>query len=307
MDVSRIVVLGSRGFVAGELIRCFEADGRSCRPIGSGEIDLTSENSVAALTAILKPEDALVVCSALTPEWGRDRATFLKNVRMVDHVCTALASVPCAHVVYISSDSVYAARTEDLNEHSCCETDDLYGLAHVVREKLLHEAGSAVAIPLLILRPGALYGNEDTHNAYGPNRFLRTALADRTITLFGEGEEERDHIYIRDFARIVLLCIRHRTTGILGAVHGTSVSFRELAEGVRRAVGSDVVIQSAPRRVPVTHRRFDPAALRAAFPEFRPTSFPDALREMLTRPMSEPSPPKSSSTAESVDGRASHR
>jgi nucleoside-diphosphate-sugar epimerase len=290
MAISRIVVLGAGGFVARELIRCFESDGQACRPIGSREIDLTDDGAATALAAILKPDDALIVCSALTPEWGRDRATFLKNVRMIDHVCAALALALCAHVAYISSDAVYAARSETLNEQSSCETEDLYGLAHLVREKLLREACTAAAIPLVILRPGALYGNQDTHNAYGPNRFVRTALADRTITLFGGGEEERDHIYIRDFARIVHLCLRDRTTGILGAVYGTSVSFRELAEVVRQVVGRDVRIESAPRRVPIVHRRFDPSLLRATFPEIRPTAFPDALREMLAAPMREATP-----------------
>ena len=292
MDVSRIVVLGAGGFVAKGLIRLFEAGGPPCRAVGSREIDLTDPASAGALAGIFKPGDAVVVCSALTPEWGRDRGTFLKNVRMIDHLCGALASTPCAHLLYISSDSVYGSRHDNLDERSCCETEDLYGLAHIVREKLLLEACGAASVPLAILRPGALYGAGDTHNAYGPNRFVRTAVATRKITLFGNGEEERDHIYIDDFARIVQLCIRHHTTGILNAVNGTSVSFRALAEDVRQVVGTDVAIDTAPRRVPIVHRRFDPVALRAAFPEFHPTAFTDAVRAMLAqtmRPVTAPS------------------
>jgi nucleoside-diphosphate-sugar epimerase len=285
MDVSRIVVLGANGFVARSLIRLFETDGQPCRPVGSREIDLTDPAAPARLAAILKSDDVVIVCSALTPEWGRDRSTFLKNVRMIDHLCAALATAPCTHVIYISSDSVYGSRSENLDERSCCETEDLYGLAHIVREKLLGEACAAASIPLAILRPGAIYGAEDTHNAYGPNRFVRTALASRKIILFGEGEEERDHIYVCDVARIVQFCVRHRRTGILNAVNGTCVTFRELAEAIRRIAGDDVMIETAPRRVPIVHRRFDPAALRAAFPEFCPTSFPAAVRVMIAKPM----------------------
>jgi nucleoside-diphosphate-sugar epimerase len=283
MAASRIVVLGATGFVANGLLRLLEADGQPGRAVGSCEVDLTDPGAISKLRAILTPADSLVVCSALTPEKGRDRATFLKNVRMVDHVCTVLSSTPCAHVVYISSDSVYGSCAGDVNEQSCCETGDLYGLAHIVREKMLQGACAAAAIPLAILRPCAIYGAEDTHNAYGPNRFVRTARAAGKITLFGEGEEQRDHIYIRDLARIIQLCVRHRTTGILNAVTGASVSFREIALAIQQALEGNVTIESAPRAVPVVHRRFNAAALRAAFPEFRPTPLDAAVREMFAR------------------------
>jgi UDP-glucose 4-epimerase len=284
----RVVVLGAAGFVSGSLIRLLETEGQPCRPVGSREADLTDPSSVNILAAILKPGDALVFCSALTAEKGRDRAAFLKNVRMADHVCAALAAAPCAHVVCISSDSVYGARAENFDEQSCCETDDLYGLAHIVREKLLFSACATASIPLAILRPGAIYGAEDTHNAYGPNRFLRTASATGKIALFGEGEEHRDHIYIRDVARIIQLSVRHRTTGILNAVSGASPSFREIAVLIQQALNGAPVIESLPRRVPIVHRRFDAAALRAALPEFQPTPLDAAIREILAVPLAPP-------------------
>jgi nucleoside-diphosphate-sugar epimerase len=281
MALRRIVVLGATGFVAGGLVRLLEGEGHACRPVGSREVDLTSESAVSKLAAIFHPEDAVVMCSALTPEKGRDRATFLKNVRMADHLCAALAKSPCAQLVYISSDSVYGSRAEDVSEQSCCETEDLYGLSHIVREKLLREACAMLGIRLAILRPGAVYGAEDTHNAYGPNRFVRTAVANGKITLFGEGEEQRDHIYIRDLVRIIRLSVEHGTTGTLNAVSGASPTFREIALIIQREMGGKVEIESAPRRVPIVHRRFDVQALRTAFPDFRPTALDEAVREMI--------------------------
>ena len=288
MPSARVVVLGATGFVAGGLIRLLEAEGQPCRSVGSREADLTDPSSVKILSAILKPEDALVFCSALTPEKGRDRASFLKNVRMADYVCAALAIAPCAHVVYISSDSVYGARAESVDEQSACETNDFYGLAHIVREKLLLAACTAASVPLAILRPGAIYGAGDTHDAYGPNRFVRTARATGKIALFGEGEEHRDHIYIRDVSRIIQLVVRYRTTGILNAVTGVSPSFREIAVAIQQALNGAPVLESLPRRVPIVHRRFDATALRGALPDFQPTPLETAIREMLAAPMAPP-------------------
>jgi UDP-glucose 4-epimerase len=284
MPSRRVVILGAKGFVAGSLIRTLNAQGKPCLPLGSGEVDLTEPTAAPRLAAIFKPDDAVVVCSALTPEKGRDRATFLKNVRMVDHLCAALGEARCAQVVYISSDSVYSARAScgaSINEDSCCETDDLYGLSHIVREKMLHATCASLGIRLAILRSSAIYGADDTHNAYGPNRFVRTALASRRIALFGEGEERRDHIYIRDVVRIIQLSIEHGAAATLNAAAGVSLTFREIAHAINQALGGSITIESVPRSVPVIHRSIQVTALRAAFSEFEPTSFDDAIGETI--------------------------
>jgi UDP-glucose 4-epimerase len=283
MPAPRIVVLGANGFVAGGLIHLLEAEGRPCRPVGSSEIDLTDPVAAAKLADILKPDDAIVVCSALTPERGRDRAAFLKNISMIDPLCAALAGAPCAHVVYISSDSVYGSRSEEIDEQSCCEADDFYGLAHIVREKMLAEACAAGSIPLALVRPSAIFGAGDTHNAYGPNRFVRSAISTGRIELFGEGEEQRDHISIHDVARIIHRCLVQRIAGVLNAVTGISLTFLDVAQAIEAALGAAIAIERVPRRVPVTHRRFDSSALQTAIPDFRATPFETAIRDMIAR------------------------
>ncbi len=279
---SRVVVLGERGFVARRLIARLRGSGVPCRAIGSAEIDLVNPGASAALARILKPADSIVFVSALTPEHGRDRATFFKNVAMADHVCAALDDVRCSHLVYISSDSVYGTRNTDIDESSCCEPNEMYPLSHLVREKLLLDACGAAGVRLAILRPTAIFGASDTHNAYGPNRYLRSALENGRITLFGHGEEERDHVYVDDVAELIGLCLMYRSAGILNAASGTAVSFAEVARVITAAIGRPVVLESAPRRVPIVHRRFRTAALTGAFPAFRPTPLDQGIRRMLS-------------------------
>jgi nucleoside-diphosphate-sugar epimerase len=136
---------------------------------------------------------------------------------------------------------------------------------------------------LAILRPVALYGAGDTHNGYGPNRFLRTAVEKRQIDLFGGGEEKRDHLRVEDFAEVIDLTVRHRSEGILNVASGGAVSFREVATLVQGLVGDDVVIRTSVRANPITHKHFDIAALVRSFPAFRPASLDAGLRLTLTR------------------------
>lgn len=283
---SRVVVLGARGFVAARLIHMLGSVGIACRPVGSAEVDLTEPSAAARMAEILRTGDQVVVTSALTPEKGRDRAAFQKNVAMIDNLCKSLSS--CAQIVYVSSDSVYRSQFAPITEETpceetSCESNDLYAQAHILRETLLAEACQSGNVALAIVRPCAIYGAGDTHNSYGPNRFLRTARQEGRITLFGEGEEERDHVYIDDVVQIIHECLLHSSTGVINAVSGASVSFLEVARKIVAAIGRPVAIETAPRRVPIVHRRFDPAAMLQAFPELVATSLDAGIRKSLAR------------------------
>ena len=139
-------------------------------------------------------------------------------------------------------------------------------------------------MPLLVLRPVAVFGAGDTHDAYGPNRFARTAREEGRIVLFGEGEELRDHLHVDDFAAYAVSLVERRATGVFNLASGTARSFAEVAAAVADASPAEVRIEHAPRAMPITHRRFDTAALRAASPDVQPTDFAAALRTLLLSP-----------------------
>lgn len=126
-----------------------------------------------------------------------------------------------------------------------------------------------------------VYGTGDTHNAYGPNRFVHTAMTQRQITLFGKGEETRDHIHAEDVARITVECLVHQTTGLLNLVTGKSPSFRQVADLICENIGSFIDIRSAPRTVPIRHRNYDISGLAAAFPDFRPLDIAQGIARVL--------------------------
>jgi UDP-glucose 4-epimerase len=268
----RVVLLGAGGFLAPESRRLIEQNGVPVHAIGGRELDLTGADASEKLAALLRPDDAVVMAAALTPDKGRDIGMLMKNLRMGENVCAAIGRLAPAHFVYISSDGVYDARFSSLlNEDSTCEPTDLYTLMHIAREKMLEQVCRATGIPLAVVRPCAIYGPGDTHNSYGPNRFIRTACKDGKITLFGGGEERRHHVYVTDVARIINLCLLHRSTGAINAVTGEAGSFRDIAETIVAAVGRSIAFEYLPRASAVTHRHFDVTALATAFPEFAAT------------------------------------
>jgi nucleoside-diphosphate-sugar epimerase len=277
----RVVILGANGFVARALRLDLERAGIATLALGSADLDLTAPQAGSRLAALLRPADALVVTAALTPDKGKDPATLLKNLRMIEQVAAALAARPCAQVVYFSSDAVYDESVALVDERTTAAPKDLYGLMHLTRETALLQVCLKPAIPLAILRPGAIYGAGDTHNSYGPNRFVRSALADGRIKLFGQGEETRDHVALADVVALAVLTLRHRSAGVLNAVSGEAVTFAALAAQISRLADRTVAIETLPRGGPVTHRRFDVTRRRRAFPDFRPTPLADGLAGLV--------------------------
>ena len=278
---ARAVILGARGFISIALAQALERGRIACRPVGSHEVNLLDSSAVEKLGLILKPDDVMIVAAALTPDKGRDVATLMKNLRMAEQLCAVLARSGCAHVIYVSSDAVYDARSSLINEQSSCEPLDLYSLMHIARERMLAHACQVSKIPFAAVRPCAVYGAGDTHNSYGPNRFIRTALGEGNIRLFGEGEEQRDHIYVRDVAEILKLCVVHRSTGVLNAASGKAVSFGDVARLVISAAGRHVKLELQPRGGPITHCHFDITALIRAFPDFQPTALEAGIAASL--------------------------
>ena len=185
---ARTVVVGCRGFVGSAVLAHLGALGWPAEGVSSADVDLTAEGAGAALASRLREDDAVVLVSALTPDRGKDAATLERNVRMARHVAEALIERPVAQLVNIGSDAVYDDDANPVRERSCASPSSLHGAMHLTREVVLADACGRAGVPLVLLRPSLLFGPGDTHNGYGPNRYVRTALSGGTIKLFGEGE-----------------------------------------------------------------------------------------------------------------------
>jgi nucleoside-diphosphate-sugar epimerase len=271
----RVVILGAGGFVAGAIARRLKADSIAVEGQGRPRLDLMAPGAGEALAECLRPDDALVFASAKAP--CKDLGMLRENLAMAAAVCAALKARPVAHVVYISSDAVYRDSPEPLTETSCAEPASYHGLMHLAREVALR---SEFGGPLALVRPTLIYGLDDPHNGYGPNRFRRLAAKGEDIVLFGGGEERRDHVDVEDVAELVRLILIHRSIGVANAVSGEVVSFRELAEFAAGAFSPRVAVKTTQRTGPMPHngyRPFDNRAVLEAFPGFRFKSWREGI------------------------------
>ena len=262
----RVVVVGAGGLVGSTIVQELVAAGVPTVGLTRKEVDLLAANGAEALKTRLASDDAVVFVSAVAP--AKNVAQMMTNLRMAEAACVAFAAVPPAHLLYISSDAVYADDANPVTERSAVAPSTTHGMMHAARELMFRAEYRG---PFAVLRPTLIYGARDPHAGYGPNRFRRQAAKGEPITIFGEGEEKRDHIAVEDVARLARRILFHRSVGALNAVTGVATSFHDIAHMVAAQFTPRAEVKSVPRPGPrphLLHRFFDITDCYRAFPDF---------------------------------------
>ena len=270
----RVVVVGAGGLVGSTIVSELNRAGIPVAGLTRKEVDLLSPAGGEQLRAQLRSDDAVVFVSAIAP--AKNAGQMMDNLRMAEAALQAFAAVPPAHLLYISSDAVYADDANPVTEQSPVAPSTSHGMMHAARELMFRE----VKAPFAALRPTLIYGARDPHSGYGPNRFRRQAAEGGPITLFGEGEEKRDHVAVEDVARLAVRILQHRSTGSLNAVTGVATSFSDIANLVADNFEPKVEVKHLVRTVPrphLLHRFFDITNCYKAFPDFHFEPLADGL------------------------------
>jgi UDP-glucose 4-epimerase len=262
----RAVVIGAGGMVGGSIVRELANSDIPTLALTRKDVDLLASGGADRLKSKLSASDAVVFVSAVAP--AKNAAQMMTNLRMAEAALAAFAAVPPAHLVYISSDAIYADNANPVTERSPVAPSTTHGMMHAARELMFR---SEYRGPFAALRPTLIYGARDPHSGYGPNRFRRQAAKGEPITIFGEGEEKRDHVAVEDVARLAVRILLNRSSGALNAVTGVATSFHDIAHIVARQFEPPARVVSVPRPGPrphLLHRFFDITQCRKAFPDF---------------------------------------
>lgn len=273
----RVVVFGAAGFVGAAIIKALNKDKYEAVPVTRKECDLADAKSVQAIKSLVKDGDIVVCAAAKAPAKNWDM--LVENVAMITHFVEGLKDKKLAYLLNISSDAIYADSMAPLTESSLIAPLSAHGMMHCMREHILEKNLSAA---IGHLRPTLIYGEDDPHNGYGPNSFIRAALANQRIELFGGGEEQRDHVYVGDVARIAARMIDEKAAYPVNAVTGQTRSFMEIAQAIKSA--APIEIASKPRSGPMPHngyRAFSNDAARKLCPDLQPQDMTTYIRRMV--------------------------
>ncbi len=151
---------------------------------------------------------------------------------------------PGARLVFTGTRGQYGpAVTLPVDEDAPTNPKGIYEISNLTAEKIIQVYNDVHGVRSTLLRLTNIYGPraQMKHHRYGvANWFVRLALDDETISVFGDGSILRDFLYVDDCVDAIIQAAIH--DGGVGEIFNVgiehSMSIRELVESIVRIAGS---------------------------------------------------------------------
>lgn len=156
-----------------------------------------------------------------------------------------------------------------IREDHPCEPDTPYGVSKLAEEKHCLAYAKLYELEAVCLRYFNVYGLNQRYDAYGNviPIFAHLLLHGKSLTIYGDGEQTRDFVNVRDVARANLQAAQTRAaSGAFNVASGEAITVNQLVALLREASGIDPKVEyGPPRKGDVRHSRADISAARIAF------------------------------------------
>jgi nucleoside-diphosphate-sugar epimerase len=240
------LVTGATGFVGGYVAEACRDRGMAVRTLArpTSDTKLLDELGVEvvpgdltdpiALKRALDGVDLVIHCAAKVGDWGPVEDYRDVNVHALAALLEACRGRPLKRFVHMSTLGVYAARHHygtDESEPLPESHMDGYTQTKLEGEKLVLEAHRRDGTPVVVLRPGFVYGPRD--------RTVLPKLIDnlrrRRVNYIAHGKYALNTIYVKNLVDAVLLAIdKPQAVGqIYNLTDGETVSKRRFIETLR--------------------------------------------------------------------------
>lgn len=270
-----VLITGGAGFIGSHIAEAYQAAGWSVTclddlsrgkqtqvPAGARFVE-ADVRSKAAFDAIASGGFDVVVHQAaqIDVRISVDEPALDASINLVGfaNVLAAVAAGKVKRVVFASSGGVVYGDPSVIPtpEPTANLPISPYGVSKLAGEHYLRVLGELHGFEGVALRYANVYGpRQDPKSEAGVvSIFVSRLLEGRTLTIFGDGTQTRDYVYVKDVARANLLA---GTVAVsrgdrldvpafnIGTGRETSVN--DLAAHVGRALGRDVAIEYAPPR-----------------------------------------------------------
>ena len=203
------------------------------------------------------------------------------------HVLEYARATGVQKVVFASSAAVYGDATAmPIGEDAPTRPVSPYGIDKLASELALDYYAAVHGVPATSLRFFNVYGpRHDPSSPYSGviSIFTDRARAGRPITIFGDGSQTRDFIYVGDVVRAILAALGDAGNRVVANVGtGGEITVLGLARSIVELCGGKSVIEHAPPRAgEILKSRARVDRLRDALGIVAETSLLDGLRETL--------------------------
>ena len=285
--MSKALVTGGAGFIGSNVVRLLAEEGYDTVVLDNlstgyrQNLDLRwqvhlIEGDVRDAALVSKLMDGVELVFHLAASVGNTRSIENPvedsdvNVLGTLRVIEAARRAQVRKIVCSSSAAIFGElKFLPIDEDHPCEPDTPYGVSKLAEEKHCLAYAKLYDIEVVCLRYFNVYGINQRYDAYGNviPIFAHRLLRGEPLTIYGDGEQTRDFVNVRDVARANLLAGWSRNiSGAFNIASGESLKVNELVSLLSEASGlTPQVERGAPRKGDVRHSRADIGRARKAF------------------------------------------
>jgi UDP-glucose 4-epimerase len=304
-----LLITGGAGFIGSNLVEALLAQGRRVRVLdnlSTGKHDNLSLGDARLELVVGDVADADVVRAAVSGTAGvvhlaavasvqasveAPVATHRSNFIGTLNVCEAMREAGVRRVLFASSAAVYGNHGEGgaIGEETPTSPLTPYAADKLASEHYLGFYGRQHGLEPAIFRFFNIYGpRQDPSSPYSGviSIFTERALAGRPITVFGDGEQTRDFVYVGDLVRVLLQALEMPEVppGAVNVGLDRSISLNALLAEIGAVVGGLPDVRHLPPRAgDIRHSRADNRRLLAHFALAEPTPMRVGLARLLGR------------------------
>lgn len=173
------------------------------------------------------------------------------NISGTIHICE-FARRTGAKVIYSSSSAIYGESAYlPIDEDHPLRPKSPYGLSKLTGELYVRLYGEIHNVPYVCLRYFNAYGEGQLFNPYSNviPIFVRRLMKSEPLCIYGDGEQTRDFVHVKDIARANLLAAESPTTdGVFNVASGVRSSINALVE-ILRQLHPGLRVEFQPPRV----------------------------------------------------------
>ncbi|VVQ33804.1 UDP-glucose 4-epimerase [Pseudomonas fluorescens] len=307
MTADRILVTGGAGFIGSHLVEALLESGYSVRvlddlssgklsnlPIDRCHLTLVVGDVADAPTVERAMKDCsavvhLAAVASVQASVDDPVATHQSNFVGTLNICEAMRQAGVRRVVYASSAAIYGnngegmAITEDTPKNPLTP----YAADKLASEHFLDFYRRQHGLEPVILRFFNIYGpRQDPSSPYSGviSIFSERAQKKLPITVYGDGEQTRDFVYVNDLVKVLVQAVGESKPIIepVNVGFNRSTSVNELVATLSELLGRPVTLNhDAPRSGDIKHSRADNSRLLERFSLSSPTCFAEGLGQLL--------------------------
>jgi UDP-glucose 4-epimerase len=270
MSRIKVVVTGGAGFIGSHIVEYWSRNGAEVHVIDnlrtgkSGNIEgfenvhlhnvsITDRNAVFEIMEGAKYLHHLAALVSVPESLVKPFECVQINVIGLLNILDAAAKHKVVKVVHSSSAAIYGDNPESPKRVNMLPMPKTpYGITKLDGEYYLHSYRENFGVNTVSLRYFNVFGpRQDPASQYAAAVpiFIKRAIEGKTITIYGDGEQTRDFVYVKDVVNAnILAATKLEATGVFNVALGHPTSINELANEIIRATGSKSSITHTSER-----------------------------------------------------------